>query len=114
MRYLRKAVCSTICSDVIVAFRGISPHEPTFSTVCHRDPIESVRQMKLEAEEPRGDRRTASTTIKGHKGIEGLTLVELSAKWGAVVTALERIGVTVTNPDHALEGALSIRYSSPP
>ena len=84
-----------------------------FSTICHRDPVESVRQIKLGAEGPEGSKRTASATIKRHQGIEGLTLSELSAKWHGVVTALERTGVTVTNPDHALEGALSIRYFSP-
>lgn len=85
--------------------------KPSPSIDCRRDPVESVRQMKVEAAGPGGGKRTASSTTKRHKGIEGITMVELSATWDDVVTALERDGVTITNSDHALEGALSIRYS---
>lgn len=81
----------------------------------HRDPIESVRKMKLEAGEPEGGKGgkggtgTASTRLKPRKGIEGITMAELSSKWSGVVEALKGDGVKVINPDHALEGALCIR-----
>lgn len=71
--------------------------------------MESVRQRLLMAEGPDGGKRIASTRVKQHKGVEGLTLADLSAKWNGVVEALETCDVTIINPDHALEGALSIR-----
>lgn len=52
-----------------------------------------------------------SASVEQHKEMEGPTLADLSAKWSDVVDALERVGVKVVNPDHALEGALSIRYA---
>jgi len=36
-------------------------------------------------------------------------MAELLAKWGNVVQTLKGDKVEVVNPDHALEGALSIR-----
>ena len=60
---------------------------------------------------PEGMKGPASTCAKQHKGVEGLTMADLSAKWRAVVEALEADGVKVTNPNHALEGALCIRYA---
>ncbi|CAN0242742.1 unnamed protein product, partial [Ectocarpus sp. 8 AP-2014] len=39
----------------------------------------------------------------------GLTRADLSTKWNDVVAALEGDGVSIVNPDHALEGALLIR-----
>lgn len=95
---------------VCIFRRGENPHQSALSIDFHRDAVESVRQMELKAEEPEGGKRTSSTASKQHKGIEGITRVELSAKWDGVVNALKRGGVNVTNPDHALEGALSIRY----
>lgn len=80
----------------------------------HRDAAESARQMILQVEAPDDDKKTASTTIKQHEGREGITRVELKAKWHGVVDALKRDGVTVTNPDHALEGALTIRCAGSP
>eukprot|EP00752_Nemacystus_decipiens_P012981 g11487.t1 len=71
-----------------------------------RDPVESVHQMELRADGQEGGKELGSTRVKEHKGI---TLAELSAKWNDVVELLERDGVNVVNPDHALEGALSIR-----
>lgn len=65
--------------------------------------------MKLQADgRPEGGDGVLSTT-KQQKGIEGLTLAELSAKWSKVVETLKEDGVKVVNPDHAFEGALSIR-----
>ena len=66
--------------------------------------------MNLAVGGPECMERLAPTCIE-QKGIEGLTMADLSAKWRAVVEALEGYGVTVTNPDHALEGALCIRYA---
>lgn len=77
----------------------------------HRDPVKTVHQMKLEADgRPEGGK---GVVTKQHKGIEGLTLAELSAKWSNVVETLKGDGVKVINPDHALEGALSIRCAYP-
>lgn len=59
-------------------------------------------------EGPDGGKRNASTTKK-HKGVEGLAVADLSAKWNIVVEALETCGVKIINPNHALEGALTIR-----
>ena len=67
--------------------------------------------MNLAVGGPECMERLAPTCIEQHKAIEGLTMADLSAKWRAVVEALEGYGVTVTNPDHALEGALCIRYA---
>ena len=70
--------------------------------------------MELEAgRRPTRGEVVSSTTSKEHEGIEGLTWAELSAKWSEVVQALEQDRVTVVNPDHALEGALLIRYDEP-
>ena len=74
--------------------------------------MESVHQMKLKVARPEGRKGAASTTSAKHrKGVEGITVAELTAKWGDVVEALEEDGVEVTNPGHALEGALSVRYA---
>ena len=40
----------------------------------------------------------------------GITVEELSAKWKETVHELAKRDVSVTNQEHALEGALSIRY----
>ena len=79
----------------------------------HRDPVQSVHHMVLEADgRQEGGDRLAWTSPKQPLGKEGITLPELSAKWTFVVEALEKDGVKVINPDHALEGALSIRCVS--
>lgn len=44
---------------------------------------------------------------------QGITVEELSAKWQETVVELAKRGITVTNAQHALEGALLIRYSKP-
>lgn len=75
-----------------------------------RDPVESVRQMELNAKGPKDGRTTIPTTAKQHKGMQSVTMCELSAKWNEIVEALRENGVKVTNPSHALEGALLIRY----
>ena len=40
----------------------------------------------------------------------GITTDGLKSKWKAAVAELSNIGINVMNADHALEGALSIRY----
>ena len=101
MSFRRTQVCYAVPAFIV---------KPCCSYGCHRDPVSSVHQMKLEADGlPEGSKRLASTIPKQHVGIEGLTLAELSAKWIFVVEALKKDGVKVTNPDHALEGALLIR-----
>eukprot|EP00752_Nemacystus_decipiens_P017045 g15262.t1 len=74
-----------------------------------RDPVKSVHQMKFEADEREDRKAVPSTTAKQYEGVDGLTRAELCAKWTNVVDALNAEGVKVVNPDHALEGALSIR-----
>lgn len=56
-----------------------------------------------------------------HVGVErktepfkGITVDELDVRWKAVVVDLSKKGISVTNPDHALGGALSIRYVAAP
>lgn len=53
--------------------------------------------------------KDAPVIVKQHERMTGLTFGELSTKWKDVVKALEAHGVKVVNPDHTLEGALSIR-----
>lgn len=43
----------------------------------------------------------------------GITMEELRAKWNETVHELAKRDIAVTNPENALEGALSIRYSNP-
>ncbi|CAM9664047.1 unnamed protein product [Ectocarpus sp. 4 AP-2014] len=75
-----------------------------------RDPVDSIREMDVEADRrPARDEGIAATSTQQHDGLEGITWADLSAKWKGVVQALKEDGVTVMNPDHALEGALSIR-----
>lgn len=76
-----------------------------------RDPVDSVREMDVEADwRPARDEGIAARSTQQHDGIEGITWADLSAKWIGVVQALKEDGVPVMNPDHALEGALSIRH----
>lgn len=70
-----------------------------------------MRQRILKADRPEGRREPASRRVEQHRGIEGITLADLSAKWNYIVEALQGEGVKVVNPGHALEGALSIRYA---
>lgn len=66
--------------------------------------------MNSKVDGPQDSKEAASTAgSRQRKGIEGLTLAELLAQWKGVVHALENDGVSVTNPAHAMEGALSIR-----
>lgn len=85
------------------------PHQILFPAYIRRDPVESVRKKILKAEGLESGKRTPSTIVEQHRGVEGLTLADLSAKWRSVVKALKGNGVHVVNPGHALEGALSIR-----
>lgn len=78
---------------------------PILGYVC-RDPVD---HMNLTADGRKGGKGLAGTKPGQRKGVEGLTMAELSAKWSDVVEALKGDGVQVINPDHALEGALCIR-----
>lgn len=82
-----------------------------FSDSVHRDPVEAVHKMESKVDGPEG-KEVASATGEQKKGIEGLTWAELSTKWADVVEALKGGGVNVINPGHALEGGLSIRYTT--
>lgn len=64
--------------------------------------------MKREPDRPKG-KDLALIRAKHGKGIEGITMAELSATWSGVVEALEGDELKVINPAHALEGALCIR-----
>lgn len=88
---------------------ALNPDQLAILGYIHRDPVESVHQIKTKVDGPEGGKELGSRTAKQRKGIEGLTMAELSAKWSDVVEALEGVGVKITNPDHALEGALCIR-----
>ena len=44
----------------------------------------------------------------------GITVEELNVRWKVAVVDLSKKDIIVTNPDHALEGALSIRYVAAP
>lgn len=72
--------------------------------------MESVHRMEVNLDGPDNKKRSIPTSAKQHKGKPGITMVDLSAEWNEVVEALRSDGVQVTNPDHALEGALLIRY----
>lgn len=71
----------------------------------HRDPVETTAR-KL-ADHDGGAANIAQSTGGMYRGI---TVEELSAKWHQTVVELAKRGITVTNADSALEGALSIRY----
>lgn len=85
--------------------------QPSVLGYVSRDPVESVRHTNLAADGPEGGKALISSGAKQHKGVEGLTMAELSAKWSDVVEALDGEGVKVTNPEHAMEGALCLRYA---
>ncbi|CAN0097652.1 unnamed protein product [Ectocarpus sp. 12 AP-2014] len=73
-----------------------------------RNPVESAKRTIL----PTGGSNVGKgvfPAIHQHKGIGGLTLADLYAKWDDIVATLKEYGVTVINPYHALEGALLIR-----
>ncbi|CAM9876886.1 unnamed protein product, partial [Ectocarpus sp. 12 AP-2014] len=69
-----------------------------------RDPVEMVVLKSPDSD--RGATETAGGTTTVYQGI---TVEELSAKWQGTVDELGRRGITVTNAENALEGALSIR-----
>lgn len=57
------------------------------------------------------DRQDATGTAARGTGVyQGITVEDLGAKWQEAVAGLARRGVSVTNANNALEGALSIRY----
>ncbi|CAN0351296.1 unnamed protein product, partial [Laminaria digitata] len=65
-----------------------------------RDSVEAVVHRSAKT-----DRGVASTT----EPVRGITVEELNVRWKAAVDQLSTKGINVMNPDHALEGALSIR-----
>lgn len=95
-------------------FTSIGPLCRFPSVDFHRDAVESVHWTILKVNEPEDGKRVPSTPIKQVEGMKGIAWKELSARWNVVVDVLKRDGVTVINPDHALEGALTIRYCVPP
>ncbi|CAN0315441.1 unnamed protein product [Ectocarpus sp. 6 AP-2014] len=74
-----------------------------------RDPIESAQQTVLASGGPNGAAEVVPAVYERNQGVGGLTRADLSTKWNDVVAALEEDGVSIVNPDHALEGALLIR-----
>ena len=70
-----------------------------------RDPVKDVVENSLETDRGvEGNRATFSP-----EPLQGITMGELQSKWKDVVAELSTKGLNVTNADHALEGALSIR-----
>lgn len=71
----------------------------------HRDPVEvTLRKLAIP------DGGEAAEMAKRKRGAyQGITAAELKTKWLDTVHELASNEVTVTNPEHALEGALSIR-----
>lgn len=66
-----------------------------------RDPVEAVVQRSAETDQ----------MVEGKKDpFKGITVEELNVRWKAAVDELSKKEINVTNPDHALEGALCIRY----
>ena len=57
-----------------------------------------------------GGNKRAETAEPEPVEYHGITVEELSAKWKETVQELGKREVSVTNEEHALEGALSIRY----
>lgn len=71
--------------------------------------VDSYLKDTLGSREEHGE--VVEVTTKEYTGI---TARELSNEWARVVDAMTRNGVMVANADHALEGALSIRYDALP
>ncbi|CAN0577154.1 unnamed protein product, partial [Ectocarpus sp. 12 AP-2014] len=70
-----------------------------------RDPVEVVLRKS-----PDPDKEDATQTVEGKTAVyQGITVEELGTKWQETVDELARRGITVTNAENALEGALSIR-----
>ncbi|CAM9212614.1 unnamed protein product [Ectocarpus sp. 8 AP-2014] len=70
-----------------------------------RDPVEMVMRKS-----PDHDGGGATETAGSKKTVfQGITVEELKTKWQEIVDEIERSGITVTNMENALEGALSIR-----
>ncbi|CAM9463484.1 unnamed protein product [Scytosiphon promiscuus] len=74
-----------------------------------RDPVEWVHQMAVHRGVPVGRERAVSTEVGRDDGVPGITMAELLTEWNGAVKTLNRDGVEIDNPDHALEGALLIR-----
>lgn len=70
-----------------------------------RDPVEAVVQRSTQT-----DVVVESKTDP----FRGITVEELNVRWRAAVDELSKIEIIVTNPDHALEGALCVRYAATP
>eukprot|EP00752_Nemacystus_decipiens_P012229 g10841.t1 len=70
-----------------------------------RDPVEMIVRKLGDTD---GGQAVQLAESEGG-GYHGITVEELRAKWHETVRELARRGITVTNPENALEGALSIR-----
>ncbi|CBJ26194.1 LRR-GTPase of the ROCO family, putative pseudogene [Ectocarpus siliculosus] len=72
-----------------------------------RDPVEIVVQ-KL------ADREGVTETARGKAVVyQGITVEDLNTKWHDTADELARRGITVTNAENALKGALSMRILKP-
>lgn len=69
--------------------------------VLRRDPVDSVVQRSA---------KIYGVVESKTDPFKGITVEELKARWKATVDQLLKKDIIVTNPDHALEGALCIRY----
>lgn len=58
--------------------------------------------------------KTGGRGQRNAEAFRGITVEELNEKWNAAVLELRKKEIMITNPDHALEGALSIRYGAVP
>lgn len=78
-----------------------------FKRTLRRDPVEMTLQKFADGGE--------AAELEGSKGglYQGITVEELSAKWQETTVELAKRDITVTHAQHALEGALLIRYSTP-
>ncbi|CAM9686810.1 unnamed protein product [Ectocarpus fasciculatus] len=74
-----------------------------------RDPVESAQQTVLASGGPKGATEVVPAVYQSNQGVGGLTRADLSTKWNDIVAALAGDGVSIVNPDDALEGALLIR-----
>ncbi|CAM9860742.1 unnamed protein product [Ectocarpus sp. 12 AP-2014] len=69
-----------------------------------RHPVEMVMLKSPDSDGGATETAVGKTTM-----YQGITVEELSARWQETVYELGRRGITVTNAENALEGALSIR-----
>ncbi|CAM9168233.1 unnamed protein product [Hapterophycus canaliculatus] len=75
-----------------------------------RDPVEMVLQKVANPDVGEATETAPRTKTSVYQGI---TVEELASKWQQTVLELEKRGITVINPESALEGAISIRHEEP-